>query len=139
MTSKIETSDFRFVGPRTILSGKCKVLVSLSTVYLTVNLDSFSGECDCMDGFLPWANEPTCYREFFRGPCPQNHQLVNENDQPVCRKSDCPNELIRWKNGACVQPIDCRDRNEFQVFSISFLLEKYHLNFLKFLWSLFWK
>ena len=78
----------------------------------------FSGECECREGFLPWheteGSAETCYQEFLQGPCPENHQLLLENDKSVCRISDCPNHQIRWKNGACIDPIDCPDE-DYQV------------------------
>ena len=81
-----------------------------------IKLDSFSGECDCIDGFLPWPNDPLCYPEFSQGPCPESHQLIaDENEEPVCRISNCPDTFIRWKNGACVQPVDCQEGKENQV------------------------
>ena len=72
------------------------------------------GECECREGFLAWQDNNdrvTCYQEYLQGPCPDDQQLVNDDDQTVCKVSDCPNNQIRWHNGKCFDPIDCDDED----------------------------
>ena len=74
-----------------------------------------TGECECREGYIPWDVEEeaigVCYQEFFQGPCPDGHQLLNIDDVSVCQETDCPNKQIRWKNGQCVDPIECNDED----------------------------
>lgn len=65
-------------------------------------LNSLTGICGCKENYIPWNakkknvdkiawNEELydefdgCYQINTRGPCPEGQQIVNENDEAVCK------------------------------------------------------
>merc|ERR1711962_367166 len=79
------------------------------------------GECDCMEGFLPYIEENesvSCYQEFLQGPCPQGQEysFPDEDTQdlePSCIPTDCKSGEILYVN-QCIPAPDCKDPNYVQ-------------------------
>ena len=62
------------------------------------------GECDCKDGFLKFfdkSNQLSCYKEYFQGPCNEDHRLVqistNENETEEHINPECVPTKV-WTN-----------------------------------------
>jgi len=82
------------------------------------------GECDCIEGFLPYIEENesvSCYQEFLQGPCPQGQEysFPDEDTQdikPACIPTGCENGEILYEN-QCIPAPTCEDPNfvQFQM------------------------
>ena len=70
----------------------------------------FSGECSCLEGFLPHFGEEgtvSCYQEFLQGPCKDGEQYVtSDNLEFLCVPTNCEENKTRF-NETCFTVPTC--------------------------------
>jgi len=59
--------------------------------------------CQCVRtlGFLEY--QGSCYPEYLKGPCGEKEQLILTSSGPECKRNNCQNLEVEWKDGSCVE------------------------------------